>query len=356
VNCGSAVRFASGFWLGFASVASAQSELAGRVVDESGAPIREATIRLSSVGYSVRSDSVGKFTLSGQPGATISLALSANGYRDETASVTLNRRGALTRDFVLKRTDSPLPEVNPSDRVLTGRITDTDRAPIAYANIQVNGGRAFVSDDSGRFSVPINVGGGFQLLIRRIGFEPVELKLPAMPDTGVRIQLTPLATALPEQRIAGRAAFVRLDLGGFYRRMADREKGAGTGYFITPEELEIRKPFVVTSAVEHLPNIRLRPSQYPLDRVNAKQGDKSNDSRVVWLRIEDASGCPMTIYLDRVKISPIEIRGELRDEAINSLISPNSLSGIEVYPRSAAVPPEFTMVAQTCGVVVFWTR
>jgi hypothetical protein len=326
-----------------APVALAQSELSGRVVAEDGSPIRDATIRLSSVGYAVRSDSLGNFKLSGQPGASLSLALSAVGYREETASVTLNRRGGLTKDFVLKRTDAPLPEMNPSDRVLTGRITDTDRAPIAYANIQVNGGRAFVSDDSGRFSVPIDFVGGLQLLVRRIGFAPVEVKLASMPDTVVGIQMTPLATALPEQRIAGRTPFVSLDVGGFYRRMADRQKGIGSGWFITPEELEVRNPFIVTSAVEHLPNIRIRPfdGRLPLNRN---------------LRIEDAMGCPMTIYLGHVRISPWVRSGKLINEEINTLITPTSLSGVEVHARSSTVPFEFSMVEGTCGVVVFWSK
>jgi hypothetical protein len=341
----------------FPSMGRAQSELSGRIVAESGAPISGATITLASVRYTVRSDTLGHFRLSGQPGSTLALALKAEGYRDETASVTLGRgRGSLTRDFVLRRLDSPEPDANPSDRVLRGRITDPDRGAIAYANVQVNGGRIYVSDDSGQFSVPITVAGGFQLVVRRIGFEPVHVKLDAMPDTSLRIQLVPLATALPEQRITGRSAFVRLDLGGFYRRMADTEKGVGRGYFITPEELEIRNPFLVTSAVEHLPNIRLRPSRFPLDRVNSNMGDKSNDPRNRYLRIEDGTGCPMTIYLDRVRISPVLIRGELRDEQINSLITPTSLSGIEVYTRRATVPREIELVEGTCGAVMLWTR
>ena len=163
----------------------------------------------------------------------------------------------------------------------------------------------------------------------------------------------PLATALPEQRITGRSPFVRLDLGGFYSRMADREKGINRGYFITPEELETRNPFIVTSAVEQLPNIRIRPSRYPMD---APKGTVSNNPMNRYLRIEDAAGCPLTIYLDRVKISPVVDGSILRDEQINTLITPTSLSGIEVYTRKATVPLEFSMVDGTCGVVLFWTR
>src|SRR5688572_18406516 len=214
-----------------ASNAGAQSTLNGRVVSDSGTPIAGATITVGGVRYSVKSDSLGRFMLSGTPGSTLSLALQASGFRGDSVSVVLSRGRPLARDFVLVSESTALPEANPSDRVLRGRVMTPEGDPISYANVQVNGGRRYVADDSGRFTVPIPFEGRLTLIARRIGFEPAELKLDAMPDTAVRMRMRAAARVLPGQVVTGRAPFVRLDIGGFYKRMAEVERGARVGYF-----------------------------------------------------------------------------------------------------------------------------
>jgi hypothetical protein len=127
------------------------------VVGDSGTPIVGASITLTGLGYSVKSDSLGRFRFAGPPGSTLALSIKAIGFRDDTASVVLRRGRPVVRDFVLVSEQTPLPEVNPSDRVLRGRVTTTDGEPISYANVQINGGHRFVSDDSGRFNLSITV-------------------------------------------------------------------------------------------------------------------------------------------------------------------------------------------------------
>lgn len=324
--------------------ASAQSQLRGRVLSDSGTPIANATVTVTSIGYSVRTDSSGAFALGGTPGSTLNLAVRAAGFRDDSASVVLARGRVVTKVFSLVPVTISVAEANPSSRVLRGRVTDTEGGFLGYVNVLVNGGNRIIANDSGYFTIPVGSGGPITLLLRRIGFEALEVKLPSMPDTAIRISMKAVPTRLPEQRITTGAAFVSLDLGGFYRRMADREKGVNTGYFVTPEELEFRRPIALTAAVEQFPQIRIRPipgSGMPLMRN---------------LRIEDQRGCPLTVYLDRIKIQPTKFRGEPVDEQVNTLIHPSSMAGIEVYPRSAAAPAGFQMEAGTCGLVLVWTK
>jgi hypothetical protein len=334
------------------------SELRGRVVTESGVPIVGATVTLTGVRYSVRTDSLGQFHFAGTPGSTLSLALHAAGYRDETASVVLGRGRPTTRDFVLASETTALPEVNPSDRVLRIRATTTAGEPIAYANLQVNGGRRFVSDDSGRFAVPITVVGSAKLLLRRIGFEPTEMTLTAMPDTTVRVAMDAVARTLETQMVTVRSPFIRLDMGGFYKRMAEVQNGARVGYFVTPEDLELRKPQNVTDAVEQFPNIRLAPIDDGKRDASGAHADGAMSRRK--FRIEDRNGCPLTVYLDRIRIQPSLAGGKEVDEEINSLVNPGSVAGIEVYPREVGAPAEFppanTNSLSHCGVVLIWTR
>ena len=337
-----------------ASVARAQAELRGRVVNDSGVPIRGATITLAAIRYSVTTDSLGRFTLAGTPGSTLALSLRANGFREGKADVVLGRGRPVMRDFVLVSEQTALPDVNPSARVLRGRITTPEGEPISYANVQLNGGRRVVSDDSGRFTVPF-MPGRASLLARRIGFEPEELKLEAMPDTAVRMHMRAVARMLAGQVVTGKAPFARLDLGGFYKRMNEVERGARVGYFVTPEDLALRNPQNVTDAVEQFPGIRLSPID------DGKAGsDGFNHADGVTLarkfRIEDNSGCPLTVYLDRVRIQPTMVGAKPKDEEINTLVQPHAVAGIEVYPRAVGAPPEFQPVSMTCGVVVIWSK
>src|SRR6188474_3350554 len=79
----------------------AQSELTGRVVSDSGKPIAGATVTLNSVRYSVKTDSLGRFRLTGTPGSTLDLTLKSAGFRDATTTVVLSRGRSTVRDFVL---------------------------------------------------------------------------------------------------------------------------------------------------------------------------------------------------------------------------------------------------------------
>src|SRR5688572_20353080 len=297
----------------------AQVELRGRVLTESGAPIPGATTTLTKVGYAVRSDSVGEFRLSGQPGATIEISMRAAGYRDDTASVVLSRRGSLTRDFTLGAADVVPPEPNPSARVLRGLVQDESGQPLSYANIQLNFGRRFLSDESGRFQVPYPGAGSATVIIRRIGFEPAELSLREMPDTSLRVQLKPIPMELKGVVVTGASAYRSLDLHGFYQRMKDAERGINHGYFITPEDLERRKPSWITQMVEGLPTIRTCAAVSDRCPTGPPQRDIILGTR----------GCKMTVYLDNIRIV-----GKLggRDDAVNEIVVPSHAAAMEIYP------------------------
>jgi hypothetical protein len=339
----------------FAPVAArAQSELKGRVVSDSGTPIAGATVTLAGLRYSVTTDSLGRFHLSGTPGSTLDLSLQASGFRDERVSVVLSRGRPVVRDFMLVSEQTPLPEENPSDRVLRGRVISTDGESIAYANFQINGGRRFITDDSGKFAVPFNTAAA-TLIFRRIGFQPTEVKLAEMPDTAIRVRMAAVARTLEAQVVTVRSPYVRLDLGGFYRRMAEVERGARVGYFVTPEDLAMRNPQNVTDAVEQFPSIRLRP----INDCPAGQGPLAHGCGVPLnrkMRIEDRQGCPLTVYLDRIRIQPTMVDLKPVDEEINTLVQPHAVAGIEVYPRALGAPPEFPPVGLNCGVVVIWSK
>ena len=350
------------------ALAQGAAQLRGRIVNDSGAPIAGATITLASVRYSLRTDSTGAFVLSGTPGSTLMFSMRAPGYRDDTGSVTLPRRAAVTREFTLISEATELPEANPSDRVIRGRVTDSEGAPISYASVQLNGGRRFISDDSGRFTMP-SPEGRFGLLVRRIGFSPEEVTLAAAPDTVIRVRMSALATTLPQLRITGRAAFVSLDLNGFYRRMRDAERGATHGYFFTPEDFDFRKPNLITQMAEGTPAVFIKrdptgnPRKYQLMGAPCKPREIPGGppDRSCQLAIGDNNPntpklyrCVMTVYLDRVRI--VGRTGVGEDDFVNDLVIPSSVAAMEIYPRGTGAPPEYQPMNGNCGVVLIWTK
>lgn len=337
-------------------------ELRGRVVSDSGTPLRGAVVTLASLRYSVRADTLGQFRLSGTAGGTLELSISAPGFRTQSMSVVLPRSGSLRQDFALASDGTPLP-VEPTN-VLRGIVTDTDGSPISYANVQVNGGTRIVSSDSGRFSIPYPSGDRITLLVRRIGYNAGQVTIDVKPDSVYSIKLSAAATILPDMQVVGRSPFFKLDHQGFYDRMRESQRGGLFGYFVTPEELDLRKPVNVTDAVDQFPAIRVRPG-------NAETAQRIINNVARWvpvnhprnMRIEDQAGCPLTVYLDGIRVQPamralsnrIEA-GELPDDQINTLIGPGSAAGIEVYPRNTLGPPQYPPVPQTCGVVLIWSK
>lgn len=317
------------------AVATAQVEVRGRLVSESGAPISGATITVSGIGFSVKSDSLGRFVLAGAQGTVLNLRFLAAGYSADSTSIALGRR-PVERDFTLVRDDAPEPERNSSASVLRGRVIDEAGQPLSYANIQINFGRRFVSDDSGRFQVPYTVSGGATILVRRIGFEPAEVALRGMPDTALRVQMKAVPVELKGVVVTGASAYRSLDAYGFYRRMQDVERGINHGWFITPEDLERRKPNYITQMADGLPTVHVRRGMFPKDDV-----------------IVGGRECKMTVYLDNVRIV-----GKLGrfDDLVNELVVPTHVAAMEIYPRAVNAPPQYQPLNGTCGVVLIWTK
>jgi hypothetical protein len=330
-----------------------KSELRGRVVTETGEAIAGATITLAQIGYAIRTDSSGAFVLAGTPGSTLVFTLRAAGYRGDTAAVTLPRRAGLSQEFRLVSEAAVLPEPNPSDRVVRGRVTDIDGGALAYASIQVNGGRRYLSDDSGRFTITPPAG-RFSLLVRRIGFSPEEIKLDAPPDTTIRVRMTAVATALPEQRITGRAAFASLDLSGFYRRMKEAERGVNHGYFVTPEDFESRRPHLISQMAENYPAVFIRHNSLEPRKDLILGTPCSTPSKWCVPVGPSLLRCVMTVYLDRVRI--VGKLGNTPDDFVNELVLPTTVAGMEIYPRGVGSPPEYQPANGSCGVVLIWTK
>ena len=99
---------------------------------------------------------------------------------------------------------------------------------------------------------------GSQIIgFRRLGFSPVEIVVAGSTDTSLTIVMRPVAQRLSTIEVTGNSLSRKLDLRGFYDRMRDVERGIHRGSFITPEDLEARKPNYITQMIEGFPTIQV---------------------------------------------------------------------------------------------------
>ena len=239
-----------------------------------------------------------------------------------------------------------------ANAVLRGIVSDSAGRRVSHALLSVDEVGDRVADDSGRFLVVLPKSGVVRLRTRRVGFHPTETRLVVERDTTVQIVLRPLPASLAAVVVEAEATVTSLELGGFYARVRDKERGTNTGHFIMPETIEQRRGSV-SQVVTGIPGLRVERFKPP----------GSNTQEYVALfgnaRAFSRTGlCPMTVYLDRIRLQPpggALGRSDPPPVDINDAVTLREVAGIEVYSR-ANVPFEFAMLNGTCGVVVIWTK
>jgi hypothetical protein len=92
-----------------------------------------------------------------------------------------------------------------------GRIRDENARPVSFAQVQMTpGDRRVVADQNGEFVIGSLATGDYELRIRRIGFEPTQVKVHVPSDEGwIPITMTSLPRVLDSVRIRERASSLR---------------------------------------------------------------------------------------------------------------------------------------------------
>ena len=218
--------------------------------------------------------------------------------------------------------------------LVRGRVVDSTGEPIGFAQVRVGPSGEQVTDDAGRFDVALRVAGRLPITVRRIGYRPLELTLAAMPDTALRLVLEPLAGTLETVHIDADRTVASLERAGFYARLRERERGANTGHFVSPEEIDRRRPIRVSALLEGIPGIKVLP-------ISSKR-----------YAVHGTNGCAMTVFMDGIRISSLSARVATD---IDEIVAPATLAGIEVYSRANA-PSDYRIADGTCGVLLMWGK
>lgn len=216
---------------------------------------------------------------------------------------------------------------------LTGRVINAAGAPVANARVDVQGtGAAALSRQDGTFGFNDLPSGTQALVVRQLGFEPVEMavELSSRQPKQVTVTMSKPARVLETVAVTAEKSTAGLDQVGFNRRHK-----IGFGYFMTTEDIEKRQATRMTDLFRTVPSLRVVPS--------------GMDYVVESARDVGGGGCVRYV----VDGTPYQV---LYPGDIDRLMPPHEVAAVEVYSGSST-PAEFQQAGgSSCTTVVMWSR
>ncbi len=300
----------------------------GIVRDVAGQPIPGAAVFAS--GAHGTTDGSGHFQLSTARQRRVTVHVTKEGYLGSllNAVVPDSTRGSLALGIVTLR--------RAVQRQANLRFVVTDLqagTPVDSAVIVLDDSITLRSGQDGTAAVDgvrVYVGPN-RLVVRRIGYSPVNTYVDLLPQPGgilqLGIKLSALALDLPEVVVEGVPAKRSPWLDGFKHR-----RKIGFGSFLTEDRI---RRLAVPTVADLLPWVG---------------ASVSGGARHPIVRLYGALCSPPVFFIDGVWFT--------YDSAVEYLdvMDPSDVVGIETYARIGQVPAEFDIMGAACGVVVIWTR
>ena len=154
--------------------------------------------------------------------------------------------------------------------------------------------------------------------------------------------------------------------------MLDHQRGIGSGFFITPEDIDRRNIGISTSLLQGLNGVSLGRTA-----TGKTYATNSSGSCVMSVLVDGHHVCPArgcdgtTLPSNSGTTAPPAGTPSRRtstraptyvppptDEQyvlIDNVITPSEIAAVEVYPRGAAVPLSLPTPDNSCGTIAIWT-
>lgn len=243
-------------------------------------------------------------------------------------------------------------------------VRDGTGAAVPYAYVAPVTGTAASADSSGRAMVGLRGRDSVFVRVRRVGYTPLDrwVRLPA-PDT-LEFTLGRVVQQLDAVEVVG-ARDTPLARSGFYDRMERVRRGATTGHFITPEELELQLPMNLSQSLRTARYVSINRTGPGRDVLLGRGGCPMNivvDGMLVQGTAQDEVGEQVPTSINRsgtYRPPSMGRNGMTSNLDINALVGGNEIGAIEIYPSVANAPYELQAAASsgrgTCGIVAIWT-
>ena len=309
--------------------------LTGAVRDSLGHPLRDARISISGVSGELRADAKGSFAARGVPTGAHVVIVNAYGLMHERRLVNFGSRDSADVSLVLAGGVASAPS-------RTLRVVSADGNPVAFANVNVEGGATQITNERGELTLGAGLLEALDVRIRRIGFTPWFGKLEfADTATVASVTLAHVAQALGAVKVTGQKNPSSPFVQGFYDRMLMRQKGLLSAVFITPEELDFRHSGQITDMLRGLNGVCLFAPDGKRPIIFASHFGSLNPNK-------GCPVCPMAIVIDGVQQYGDNI-------LVDMILAAHDVMAIEVYARAGNMPIGLQVNDTKCGVVAFWT-
>ncbi len=245
-------------------------------------------------------------------------------------------------------------------------VLDSTGAPVPFALVRPHNRLARTASDSGVAEFRLAATDTMRFIVRRLGFQALDVRVPRDSSGVFLVRLTPLVQSLKAAEIVA-ASNELLARRGFYDRMERARRGAYTARFVTPEELDLRNPSRISQMMQGTPFVKMK---YERGRA---------------MLLGRTQNCPMTVLIDGHKMDGMieefftdDGQREMerlvrtapgpdkyvqatamfmgRRQSIDDLVTAHAVVAIEMYGSMAAAPVELVQAsdAESCGLIALW--
>jgi hypothetical protein len=251
----------------------------------------------------------------------------------------------------------------------TIRVIGDDGQPVAFANVTVAGEGPKITNEKGEVEIGSASRASLTADVRRLGYEPWYGKL-TMGDTVMSAQVTlhrisrrmfTVTITDSSHSADGVPAYLR----GFYERMLARQRGIGSGIYLTPEEVDKRNSNVASALLQGLNGVSLQRTSTGKTVAMSSSGRCQMTVLIDGRRACPYNGCDAgpsppsvapgaTSRRGRASVPPPPGDGQF--VLLDNLLGVNEVAAVEVYPRGATIPPSLPSASDaSCGLIAFWT-
>jgi CarboxypepD_reg-like domain len=301
---------------------------------------------------SATADARGRFALCGVPLDSPLVLKALTDRANGQARVRVPASARFARAEIVLRTEVT------TTATFAGLVTDSTNRPIAGVEVTLPDlGKGTASDEQGAFvlrDVPI---GSQRLLVRHVGYGPVETQLTFVGGQTIRRRITMTrSTTLDSMVVTEKAVDHQLD-------DFEENKKLGLGHFLTRTDLAPLENVTTGSVLETLPGIKIR-SVGPYAWIGSGRRNATSILGVKGLGLDPSDAakhaplwdCYALVYLD----DHLVFRGQKIGGTWEPLFDINSIpvsqiEAIEYFASAAEMPAKYLTLNSQCGVLVIHT-